>query len=43
MFSYFQDGWTFCKKFWYIQGGPRQNVFEMNQKPLFLWRLEKFN
>ena len=29
MFSYFQDGWTFSKKFWYIQGGPRQNVFEL--------------
>ena len=39
MFSYFQNGWTF----WYIEGGPRQNVFEMHQKPLFLWRLKKSN
>ena len=43
MFSYFQDGWTFCEKFWYIQGGPRQNVFEMHQKLLFWWRLKKSN
>ena len=43
MFSYFQDGWIFCKKFLYIQGGPQQNVFEMHQKASILWRLKKSN
>ena len=42
MFNYFQDEWTVCEKF-YIQGCPRQNVFEMHQKLLFLWRLKKSN
>ena len=37
------SGWMDIKKFWYIQGGPRQNVFEMHQKVSILWRLKKSN